>query len=74
MEVAAGRVPKDRIALRELYNEMIAWPFVVDADAAAAAAAAGGGGGAKRSAYEAVTETGVPLQPVQTSPLWFEAG
>lgn len=55
MEVAAGRVPKDRIALRELYKEMIAWPFVVDADEAAA-----GGGGGKRSPYEAVTETGAP--------------
>ncbi|KAK9834985.1 hypothetical protein WJX81_002207 [Elliptochloris bilobata] len=60
LEVAAGRVPKDRIALRELYREMIAWPFVVDAEQAAAAAAAGG---SKRSPYEAVTQTGAAPSP-----------
>lgn len=30
-EVAEGRVPTDRIALRELHREIITWPFV-DAD------------------------------------------
>lgn len=28
MEVSEGRLPQDRIALRELYNEMIEWPFL----------------------------------------------
>lgn len=27
-EVAEGRVPQDRIALRELYKEMLGWPFL----------------------------------------------
>lgn len=27
-EIAEGRVPKDRIALRELYKEMSGWPFL----------------------------------------------
>lgn len=31
-EVAEGRIPQDRIALRELHKEIISWPFV-DADA-----------------------------------------
>ena len=28
MEVAEGKIPKDRIALRELHKEMINWPFL----------------------------------------------
>ena len=28
MEVVDGRLPKDRIALRELYNEIIGWPWL----------------------------------------------
>ena len=60
VEVAAGRVPKDRIALRELFSEMTAWPFVTDADEAAAAAAAAARDGGSRSPYESVTDTGAP--------------
>ncbi len=60
VEVAAGRVPKDRIALRELFSEMTAWPFVTDADEAVAAAAAAARDGGSRSPYESVTDTGAP--------------
>lgn len=28
VEVAEGRVPQDRIALRELHREMMSWPFL----------------------------------------------
>lgn len=28
IEVAEGRVPKDRVALRELRAEMLEWPFL----------------------------------------------
>lgn len=28
LEVADGKVPQDRIALRELYKEMTSWPFL----------------------------------------------
>ena len=28
MEVVDGRLPKDRIALRELYNEIVGWPWL----------------------------------------------
>ena len=28
MEVVDGRLPKDRIALRELYNEILGWPWL----------------------------------------------
>ena len=27
-EVSEGKIPKDRIALRELHKEMINWPFL----------------------------------------------
>ena len=27
MEVSEGRIPKDRIALRELTREMLEWPY-----------------------------------------------
>lgn len=66
-------MPKDRIALRELHNEMIAWPFVTDADEAAAAAAGGGGAG-KRSPYEAVTQTGGPPACGGSAVSWPHAG
>jgi hypothetical protein len=36
-DVAAGRVPKDRIALKCLFEEMVAWPDIV-AEAQAQAA------------------------------------
>lgn len=28
MEVAEGRIPQDRIALRELHREIVSWPFL----------------------------------------------
>lgn len=30
VEVAEGRIPQDRIALRELHREMLVWPFLED--------------------------------------------
>lgn len=53
VEVAEGRIPKDRIALRELYREIMEWPFVD-------AAPEGEDDGASTSSpYEAITPTGV---------------
>ena len=53
MEVAEGRIPKDRIALRELYREIMDWPFVD-------AVPEGEDDGASTSSpYEAITPTGV---------------
>lgn len=37
-DVAAGRIPKDRLALRVLHNEMVNWPFL-ESDASAEAPA-----------------------------------
>jgi len=31
VEVAEGRIPQDRIALRELYKEISNWPFLEEA-------------------------------------------
>ena len=43
LEVAEGRVPTDRIALRELFREMSAWPFLdKDAPTGDTGAAVGG--------------------------------
>lgn len=50
MEVAEGRIPKDRIALRELYREMIEWPFVDAGEQDVSPSAS--------SPYEAITPTG----------------
>ena len=53
VEVAEGRIPKDRIALRELYREIMDWPFVD-------AVPEGEDDGASTSSpYEAITPTGV---------------
>lgn len=51
VEVAEGRVPKDRVALRELHRDMINWPFL-DAEEAIAPEGA-------TANYEGITETGV---------------
>eukprot|EP00884_Botryococcus_braunii_P016867 jgi/Botrbrau1/3864/Bobra.0183s0088.2 len=51
LEVAAGRVPRDRIALRELYKEMSSWPFLEEG---APAPAPDEGA----SPYEEITDTG----------------
>ncbi|BDA42616.1 Ycf3-interacting protein 1, chloroplastic [Coccomyxa sp. Obi] len=53
VEVADGRVPKDRIALRELYAEMIQWPFVGSNEAASPSTSSPG-----PSPYETITKTG----------------
>ena len=55
VEVAEGRVPKDRIALRELYREIMEWPFVE----AAPEEADEEDGASSSSPYEAITPTGV---------------
>ena len=55
VEVAEGRVPKDRIALRELYREIMEWPFVE----AAPEEEEDDNGASTSSPYEAITPTGV---------------
>jgi len=37
-EVASGKIPRDRLALKCLYDDMAAWPYLTDLDTAAAAA------------------------------------
>jgi hypothetical protein len=56
VEVADGRVPKDRIALRELYVEMIKWPFVGAGESPDTAISTS-------SPYEAITDTGAQGLP-----------
>lgn len=55
VEVAEGRLPKDRIALRELYREIMEWPFVE----ASPEEAEEEDGVSSSSPYEAITPTGV---------------
>ena len=52
MEVVDGRIPKDRIALRELYNEIANWPWL-DADEDQTE-----GSGEATANYEGITPTG----------------
>ena len=54
VEVSEGRVPKDRIALRELYREIMDWPFVEAGPEEEEEA-----GASTSSPYEAITPTGV---------------
>ncbi len=54
-EVAVGRIPRDRLALKCLYEDIAAWPYLTGADTAAAeagraAAAAADPKGAQRAA------------------------
>lgn len=52
MEVVDGRLPKDRIALRELYNEILGWPWLeADEDQTE-------GSGEAVANYEGITPTG----------------
>ncbi len=54
MEVVDGRLPKDRIALRELYNEILGWPWLeADEDQTE-------GTGEAVANYEGITPTGAP--------------
>ena len=52
--VAAGRVPRDRLALKELHREMGEWPFLKDAGTSNKAGASGMSGSslARRARYE----------------------
>ena len=59
MEVVDGRIPKDRIALRELYNEIITWPWL-DADEDQTA-----GQGEAVANYEGITPTGADRSGTQ---------
>ena len=44
MEVSEGRIPKDRIALRELTREMLEWPYAdISGDSRTAQMASTGG-------------------------------
>lgn len=52
IEIAEGRIPKDRVALRELHAEMLEWPFL-DAEEEIAPEGAG-------ADYGGITNTGVP--------------
>lgn len=49
LEVAEGRVPRDRLALKCLLEDMQSWPFLDADDAAAAADALASGGGSSSS-------------------------
>ncbi|KIY91418.1 hypothetical protein MNEG_16546 [Monoraphidium neglectum] len=63
-EVASGRIPKDRLALKCLYDDMASWPYLQDTEPArpaaapAAAAAAPGAAGEARDAYAALSQAG----------------
>lgn len=62
MEVVDGRLPKDRIALRELYNEILGWPWLeADEDQTE-------GSGEAVANYEGITPTGAA--PKQESAGW----
>jgi hypothetical protein len=67
-EVASGRIPKDRLALKCLYDDMASWPYLQDTEPArpaaapAAAAAAPGAAGEARDAYAALSQAGRELQ------------
>lgn len=53
--VAAGRVPRDRLALKELHREMSEWPFLQDGAGAASTSGTDGMSGsslARRAKYE----------------------
>lgn len=71
VEVSEGRVPKDRIALRELYREIMDWPFVEKAPEEEEDGAAP----SSSSPYEAITPTGVegshPSPCLQLSVCYF---
>lgn len=51
MDVVAGRIPLDRLALRELHRELTAWPFLDSVEELQAEQAA-------ESNYGALTDTG----------------
>lgn len=55
--VAAGRVPRDRLALRELHREMGEWPFLKDGGGTSGKEGAGMSGSslARRARYEETT-------------------
>ena len=55
MEVVDGRLPKDRIALRELYNEIIGWPWLEAEDDQTE------GTGEAVADYEGITPTGITV-------------
>lgn len=55
MEVVDGRLPKDRIALRELYNEIIGWPWLEAEEDQTE------GTGEAVADYEGITPTGIPV-------------
>lgn len=56
LEVTAGRIPLDRIALRELAQEVKTWPYLDAEDQLEAEKGTA-------SNYEGITDTGPPLPP-----------
>ena len=57
-EVAGGRVPRDRLALRELHREMAEWPFMDAEDKGR-----GGGGGVRAGSAPAAAAAAEPPPP-----------
>lgn len=56
-EVAAGRVPTDRLALKCLYEDMAGWPYLsLESEAPAATAAAAAAGAANREGYASLAQ------------------
>jgi hypothetical protein len=58
LDVAEGRVPKDRLALKCLIEEMLAWPFLGEDGAAAAADAKASVSGAASSSSSSSKSSG----------------
>jgi hypothetical protein len=48
VDVAAGKIPRDRLALKELHREMVEWPFI-EAERKGSGGGGGGAGGAEAS-------------------------
>lgn len=69
LEVAEGRVPKDRIALQQLYREVMEWPFINEAPPADELAAEELAAASSSSPYEAITDTGAASRRMHASPL-----
>ena len=56
LEVVAGKIPKDRIALRELHRDVMSWPFNEAAEDGSGAPSSSDA--SAPSPYEAITNTG----------------
>jgi hypothetical protein len=59
LEVAEGRVPRDRLALKCLLEDMQAWPFLQEEDASSSSSGGGGSSSSNGSIAAAGTVTSV---------------